>query len=110
MPKQRIGFIHRINLELNPSSTEKFKYREASYTRRIGPRGDTVRSNLFYGSLDYEDIESNTRILKEHSDLILVNEYFFVDDELHERITRWVEWANQADPKDYDPFAIEDDK
>lgn len=104
MPKQMIGYVHRINSELNPDVAERFRYNEASYTRRIGSRSDTVRSKLFYCSLDYEDVASNTRILQKNPKLVLVNEPFFVDDELRERIKKWVEWANQADPKEYDPM------
>jgi single-stranded-DNA-specific exonuclease len=26
-------------------------------------------------------------------------------DELKEKVVKWVEWANNADPKEYDPFA-----
>lgn len=43
-----------------------------------------------------EDINDN---------LILVQEPFLLDDELRERVNRWVEWANKVDPKEYDPFA-----
>ena len=110
MLKQRIGVIYKIDLERNPSIKERFRYSEESYTRRIGPRSDTVRSKLFYCSLDYEDVESNTRILKENPQLILISEPFFVDDELRERVTKWVEWANQADPKNHDPFYNFNDK
>lgn len=27
-----------------------------------------------------------------------------LDDELREKATKWVEWANNADPSEYDPF------
>ena len=104
MPKQRIGYIEKINQEKNPDIKERFRYREESYTRRIGPRSDTIRSKLFYCSLEYEDVESNTRIMKKNPRLILITEPFFVDDELRERVTKWVEWANQADPKEFDPW------
>ena len=36
---------------------------------------------------------------------ILVSEPFLLDDELRQKVTEWVEWANHADPKEYDPFA-----
>lgn len=29
-----------------------------------------------------------------------------MDDELREKVIKWVEWANKADPKEYDPFAV----
>ena len=27
-----------------------------------------------------------------------------LDDELKEKVTRWVDWANKADPSEYNPF------
>ena len=44
-------------------------------------------------------------MMKNNQNLILVQEPFLLDDELREKVTKWVEWANQADPKEYDPFA-----
>lgn len=35
----------------------------------------------------------------------VVQEPFLLDDELREKVERWVEWANKADPSEYDPFA-----
>lgn len=55
--------------------------------------------------VDYEEIVSNANLMKENPNLILVREPFLLDDELKERCVKWVEWANNADPKEYDPFA-----
>ena len=101
----KVGYIQRINLEYNPDSPVKFVFNEASFTRKIGAKTDKIRSKLFYCPIDYEEVESNTQMLKEEPQLILVTEPFFVDDELRERVTKWVEWANNADPKEYDFFA-----
>ena len=70
----KIGYIQQYDLELNPHLTERFKFREASFTRKINSRGDRVYSKMLLYPVDYE-------------------------------VTKWVEWANKADPKDYDPFA-----
>ena len=43
--------------------------------------------------------------MKNNSDIILVREPFLLDDELKEKVTKWVDWANKADPHEYDPFA-----
>lgn len=102
MSKMMIGFIRRVNLELNPGS-ERFKFRTAPYTQSISSRGNRVRSKLFTHALDYEDVKSTTSIMKERG-IIVVDEPFFVDDELQAKVERWVEWANHADPKEYDPF------
>ena len=40
----KIGYIVEYDLEMNPHLTEKFKFREASFTRRISSRGDRVYS------------------------------------------------------------------
>lgn len=105
MAKMTLGYIRRCNLELNPQITKPFKLLEASYTQSISSRGNKVKSKMFCTSLDYDDVAFNTEIMKEHSNMILVGEPFFMDDEIRERVTKWVEWANNADPKEYDPFA-----
>lgn len=102
MSKCTLGYVLRIDTDLNPGQP-RFKYREASYTRTINSRGDKIKSKMLLFPVDYEDVKENTDILK-NSDLILVCEPFFVDDELRERVTHWVDWANNADPSEYDPF------
>ena len=101
----KIGYIVEYDLELNPHLTEKFKFREATFTRRISSRGDRVYSKILMSPVDYEDIVGNANIMKNNPSLILVREPFLLDDELREKVTKWVEWANHADPKEYDPFA-----
>ena len=100
----KIGYIRRYDLELNPHLTERFKFIEDTFTRRISSRGDRVYSKKFR-PIDYEEIVSNAEMMKNHSSIILVQEPFLLDDELREKVLRWVEWANKADPSEYDPFA-----
>lgn len=100
----KIGYIKKYNLELNPQLTEKFKFVEDTFTRRISSRSDRVYSKRFL-PLDYEEIVDNANMMKEHPGIILVQEPFLLDDELREKAIRWVEWANKADPAEYDPFA-----
>jgi hypothetical protein len=102
--KMKIGYIVEYDLELNPHLTEKFKFKEASFTRRISSRGDRVYSKMLMYPVDYEEIVDNANMMKINSDLILVREPFLLDDELKEKVIRWVEWANKADPKEYDPL------
>ena len=101
----KIGYIVEYDLELNPHLTEKFKFREATFTRRISSRGDRVYSKMLMSPVDYEEIVGNAKGMKNNPSLILVREPFLLDDELREKVTKWVEWANHADPKEYDPFA-----
>ena len=101
----KIGYIVEYDLELNPHLTEKFKFREATFTRRISSRGDRVYSKMLMCPVDYEEIVGNANIMKNNPSLILVREPFLLDDELREKVTKWVEQANHADPKEYDPFA-----
>lgn len=103
----KIGYIQEYDLELNPHLTERFKFREASFTRRISSRGDRVYSKMLQFPVDYEEIVDNANIMKNNSDIILVREPFLLDDELKEKVTKWVEWANHAEPSEYDPFAKE---
>ena len=104
----KIGYIVEHNLELNPHLTEKFKFREATFTRRISSRGDRVYSKMLQFPVDYEEIVDNANIMKNNSDIILVREPFLLDDELKKKVTKWVDWANKADPREYDPFANDD--
>ena len=101
----KIGYIQEYDLELNPHLTERFKFRESSFTRRISSRGDRVYSKMLQFPVDYEEIVDNANIMKNNSDLILVREPFLLDDELKEKVTKWVDLANKADPNEYDPFA-----
>ena len=100
----KIGYIVKYDLELNPNLTERFAFREGTCTRTINSRGDKVRSKILRFAVDYEEIEENAKLLKENPGIMLVREPFLLDDELRERAIRWVEWANKADPKEYDPF------
>lgn len=100
----KIGYIRRYDLDSNPHLTERFKFIEDSFTRRISGKGDRVYSKKFL-PLDYEEIVDNAKLMKENPGIVIVQEPFLLDDELREKAVRWVEWANRADPKEYDPFA-----
>ena len=100
----KIGYIVKYDLELNPNLTERFAFREGTCTRTINSRGDKVRSKILRFAVDYEEIEENAKLLKENPGIMLIREPFLLDNELRDRAIRWVEWANKADPKEYDPF------
>ena len=101
----KLGYIVEYDLELNPHLTQKFKFQEATCTRTINTRGDKVRSKMLSYPVDYEDVLSTAKMMKENENLIIVREPFLLDDELKAKVTKWVEWANNADPQEYDPFA-----
>ena len=101
----KIGYIVRYSLELNPHLTEKFKFKEASFTRRISSRGDRVYSKVLACPIDYEEIVDNANLMKDNPGLILVGEPFLLDDELREKCLRWCEWANKVDESEYSFFA-----
>lgn len=103
--KMKIGYIAKYDLDLNPHLKGRFEFREATYTRKINSRGDKIYSKLLACPFDYEEVADNANIMKKNKRLILVREPFLLDDELREKVTKWVEWANQADAKEYDPFA-----
>lgn len=100
----KLGYIAKYDLKLNPHLTEPFVFKESSFTRRISSNGDRVYSKLLY-PVDYEEIVENANIMHNNPRLILVQEPFLLDDELREKVTKWVEWANKSDPSEYDPFA-----
>ena len=60
---------------------------------------------MFYGSIDYDEIKTNADIMKKNPKIILIREPFLLDDELREKVVKWVEWANKVDPSEYNPFA-----
>lgn len=101
----KIGYIVRYNLKLNPNITNRFGFQEASFTRKITSRGDKVYSKMLCFPVDYEEIVENARMMKENDGIVLVGEPFLLDDELRDKATRWVTWANKADQGEYDPFA-----
>jgi hypothetical protein len=100
----KIGYIRENNLELNPHLT-KFQFKEATFTRRVSSRSDRVYSKMLAYPVDYEEIVDNANLMKNNSSVILVREPFLLDDELREKVLKWVEWANKVDPSEYDPFA-----
>lgn len=98
--KMKIGYIRENDLKLNPHLTERFQFKEATFTRRISNRGDRVYSKMLLYPVDYEEIVSNAKIMRDNPFVILVREPFLLDDELREKVTKWVEWANNADPSE----------
>lgn len=100
----KIGYISEHNLEINPHLTKRFEFKEATFTRRISSRGDRVCSKLLQFPVDYEEIVSNANFMKDNPKTILVREPFLLDDELRDKVTKWVEWANTADKEEYDLF------
>lgn len=103
--KMKIGYIAKYDLDLNPPLKGRFEFKEATYTRKINSRGDKIYSKLLAYPYDYEEVADNANIMKKNDSIILVREPFLLDDELREKVIKWVEWANQADPKEYDPWA-----
>ena len=98
----KIGYIQEIDLESNPHIKERFRFREATFTRRISSRGDKVYSKMLLHPIDYEEIVDNANIMKRNSSIILVREPFLLDDALKEKVIKWVAWANKAKREDYD--------
>ena len=105
----KLGYIQRINLELNPDIIEPFRFKECSYTIKITSKSKKVYSKMFC-PLDYEEVEENTQDLKNNPSIMLVKEPVFLDDDLRERMVRWVEWANKAEAKEYDPWVSTDEE
>lgn len=106
----KIGYIMVYDLEMNPHLTERFKFLEATFTRRITSKGDRVYSKMLQFPVDYEEIVENANIMKKNPQLILTREPFLLDDELKAKVTKWVEWANKVDQSEYDPFVKQEDE
>lgn len=103
----KIGYIYKR--ESPDKSRCEFTFRESSFTRRISGKSDRVYSKILY-PVDFEEIVSNARIMKDNPRIILVQEPFLLDDELREKVTRWVAWANSADRSEYDPFVKKEEE
>ena len=58
---------------------------------RIGKNGITATTNKFKGTLDVNEIISNTKILYKTPRMILVQEFFFDAYGLKEKAQRWIE-------------------
>ena len=101
----KIGYIAEYDLELNPQLINTFEFKEATFTRTINSRGDNIRSKLLCCQYPYSDVDFTAKLMKENPALIVVREPFLLDDELREKVVKWVDWANKADRKEYDPFA-----
>lgn len=102
----KIGYIRKIDLELNPGS-ERFRLKEATFTRRTSSQGDKVYSKMLAYPIDYKVIVENANLMKNNQSIVLIDEPFLLDDELRERVTKWVDWANITNPSVYDPFGTE---
>ena len=103
----KIGYIYK---RVSPDKSRcEFTFRESSFTRRISEKSGRVYSKMFY-PVDFEEIVSNAKIMKDNPRIILVQEPFLVDDELREKVTRWVAWANSVDRSEYDPFAKKEEE
>lgn len=72
----KVGYIARCRDE---NGKETFRYLEANAARRIEVRSDTVKVPFPYGTIQYEEIESNAAIMTGR--IVLVNEPFFTDEE-----------------------------
>ena len=103
--KLKIGYIAKYDLKLNPHLKERFQFKEATYTRKINSRGDKIYSELLTYSFNYKEVADNADMMKRNKNLIIVQEPFLLDDELREKVTKWVEWANKANPEEYDELA-----
>ena len=100
----KVGYISRRTDE---NGKETFRYREANAIRRIGVRSDTIKVNFLYGTTPYEEVKSNTDIMTEEK-VVVVQEPFFTNDALKERLEKWCEWANNCEHREYSFFGEAD--
>ena len=90
--KDRIGYIRRQD---HPDGTSDFKFIEAKIKAvRIGKKGTSVYSYRFR-VFDAEELETNTKIMSDNSQLVLVGEPFITNDALSERLQKVVEHWNK---------------
>lgn len=63
MSDMKMGCIRRYALEKNPHLTDRFKFVESNFTRKITSKSDRVYSKMFH-TMDYEEIVDNANIMK----------------------------------------------
>lgn len=102
--KMALGYITKYDLELNPHLDVPFKYKEYPFSIRINSRGKKIYSKGFY-PLDYDEVVDDTEMLRKMSTLMLIKTPIILDDELRDRMKKWVEWANASKPSAYELFA-----
>ena len=89
--KDRIGYIRRWE----DSDGWHFKLIESKITSvRVGRNRTSVYSKDFR-ALDAEELEDNTKLMQDHSNLILVQEPFITNDELSEYLRKVVDYWNE---------------
>ena len=100
----KVGYISRRTDE---NGKEIFRYIEGDATRRIGTRSDNIKVKFLYGTTPYEEVKSNTEFMTEGK-LVIVQELFFTNDALKERLEKWCEWANNCEHREYSFFGETD--
>ena len=100
----KVGYISRRTDE---NGKEIFRYIEGDATRRIGTRSDNIKVKFLYGTTPYEEVKSNTEFMTEGK-LVIVQEPFFTNDALKERLEKWCEWANNCEHREYSFFGETD--
>lgn len=98
--KMKIGYIRENDLKLNPHLTERFQFKEATFTRRISNRGDRVYSKILLYPVDYEEIMSNAKIMRDNPSVILVREPFLLGEDFAE-YSLPKKWIKVAFPRQY---------
>ena len=100
----KVGYISRRTDE---NGKEIFRYIEGNATRRIGTRSDNIKVKFLYGTTPYEEVKSNTEFITDGK-LVVVQEPFFTNDALKERLEKWCEWANNCEHREYSFFGETD--
>lgn len=90
-PNDTIGYIRKILKD----GKEQFEYIESKITAvRIGKKGTKAYSDKF-SPLDVEEVEFNTKWLKETETIIIITEPFITSPDLAERCKRFVTRKNE---------------
>ena len=100
----KVGYISR---RADENGKDIFRYIEGNATRRIGTRSDNIKVKFLYGTTPYEEVKSNTEFITDGK-LVVVQEPFFTNDALKERLEKWCEWANNCEHREYSFFGETD--
>ena len=62
---------------------------------RINKKGVRICQTEHFIAMDADEVLSNTNIMRELDESVLVQEVFFLDDKLRKKAESWINWANQ---------------
>ena len=92
-------YIGGLYKRVLPDGKEEWVLHESKITKIVqNSKGTKVYSKGFY-PLDVDEIESNTKIMEDADNYILVREVVLLNEIVRPKYERWLKWANENPDK-----------